>query len=107
MNVNISKVELEGSSDTSLHVLGPDGDILVEDDSLGSATFYLDGKRFRKRSKLRESFALKMRMRVHLPFSVVKTKFDIVQLDIQHTGTSLNVELSSEVDGGCKANVIL
>lgn len=105
--INFGKVELEGRGDTSLHVLGPDGDVLVKNDSLGLATFYLDGKRFRERSKLGESLALKLWNRVHLPFSVVKTKLDIVQLDIQHTGTSLNVEFSSEIDSGSKTNVIL
>jgi len=105
--VNVRKVELEGRGETPLHVLGPDWDVLVEDDSLDHATFNLDGKRFGQRSQLSEGLPVVVVTLVVVILSVVQAKFDIVQLDVQHTGTSLDVELSSEIDGGCKANVVL
>jgi len=107
MNVNVSEVKLKSGSDTPLHVLGPDWNVLVQDDSLDMATFNLDSKRLGQWLQLSKSLSLKLGQWVHLPFSVVQTKLDVVKLDIQHTGTSLNMEFSSEVDSRCKADIVL
>lgn len=104
--VNVTEVQLEGGGKTSLHVLGPDGDVLVEDDSLDQTTFNLDGEGFRQWGKLRESLPLVIWTVLEVILSIVQTKLDVVQLDVQDTGTSLDVELSSEVDGGGEANIV-
>jgi hypothetical protein len=104
--VNVGKVELERRGETSLHVLGPDWDLLVEDNSLDLATFNLDGERLRQWGELREGLLLELWSRHESVLSIVKTELDVVELDVQNTGTSLNVELSSEVNSGCEANII-
>jgi hypothetical protein len=104
--VNVSKVELQSRGHSPLHVLCPDWDVLVEDDSLDQATFNLDSERLRQWSELREGLLLSLGSMFEVILSIVQSKLDVVKLDIQHTGTSLDVELSSEVNSGCKANII-
>lgn len=106
--VDFSKVELQSGSDTSLHVLGPDGDALVENNALGTASFNLDSEGLRERSKLGKGLLLILGVgRSHFPFSIVHTKLDVVELDIENASATLDVKFSSEVDGGSKAHVVL
>lgn len=103
---NLGKVKLESGGNTSLDVVCPFIDILVEDDSLSLSGFNLNLEGFSQSIKLGVSLEFVGSWVSHIKFSIVSSKKDIGDLNVEGVSGALDVDISGDVEDTAEADVV-